>query len=88
MAQKELDRREVISHKAGSLAEASLELMDIFKQADEAAEIYLENLKNLKDIEKEQGKNVKKTEKEKFNNTRNIPARRRARKSQSQEKIS
>ena len=52
-AQSELDKIKIINHNAGSLAEASLALVDIFKKADEAAEIYLENLKNLKDIEKE-----------------------------------
>lgn len=46
-AQKEIDRKILISKRTGSLAEASLELVDIFKKADEAAEIYLKNLENI-----------------------------------------
>lgn len=49
--EEELDNVKVISNKAGSLAEASLSLVDIFKKADEAAQIYLNNLKNIEDLE-------------------------------------
>lgn len=44
-AEEELERREIINKKSGSLAEASLEIVRIFEQADKAAAIYLENIK-------------------------------------------
>lgn len=45
--ERELENIHIISAKAGSLAEASLELVNIFKKADEAAELYLNNLKYI-----------------------------------------
>lgn len=47
MAEKELSRRKLIVENSGSLAEASLEIVEIFKKADEAAQIYLENIKSM-----------------------------------------
>lgn len=47
----ELKRREVIAKEKGSLAEACLEIVGIFEKADEAAQIYLDNLKNLEDVD-------------------------------------
>ena len=44
-AEEALERREIINKKSGSLAEASLEIVRIFEQADKAAAIYLENIK-------------------------------------------
>ncbi len=44
---KELERREIVIDNAGSLAEASLEIFDIFKKADEAAKLYLDNVRSF-----------------------------------------
>ena len=43
-AQKELQDRRIKIANAGSLAEASLLLSDVFQAVDEAASLYLENL--------------------------------------------
>ena len=44
---KELDNRMIIIEKAGSLAEAALQLNHIFEAADAAARQYLENVKSM-----------------------------------------
>lgn len=44
-AKDELKRRELIMENAGSMAEASLEIFEIFKKADQAAQLYLDNVK-------------------------------------------
>lgn len=44
LAKRELDLEEV-----GTLAEASLKITNIFQEADEAAKIYLENVRRLND---------------------------------------
>ena len=59
-ANKELNERNVSISNVGSLAEASLVLSNIFKSADEAASIYLENIKKLTE---EESKKLKKKEK-------------------------
>jgi len=41
----ELERHEFQIQKFGSIAEASLQVTDIFKEAEKAAKIYLENLR-------------------------------------------
>lgn len=46
-AKTELQRRDLIMKNAGSMAEAALEIFDIFKKADQAAKLYLDNVKNL-----------------------------------------
>lgn len=46
-AQQKLKDREIAIEKAGSLAEASLALTDIFRKADEAAALYLDNIRFL-----------------------------------------
>lgn len=43
--QAELERHEFEIQKFGSIAEASLQVTDIFKEAEKAAKIYLENLR-------------------------------------------
>lgn len=45
--QASLDDKEFKLSRLGSLAEASLAVTDIFKEADEAARIYLTNIKRL-----------------------------------------
>lgn len=40
-----LEQREFNLERAGSIAEASLQVTDIFREAEEAAKIYLENIK-------------------------------------------
>jgi len=49
----ELNNRKVALKNVGTLAEASLALSDIFKVADEAASIYIENIKELQKKEEE-----------------------------------
>lgn len=49
LAMKELDKRDLIISNAGSLAEASLEIFEVFQRADQAAKLYLENVKKLAD---------------------------------------
>lgn len=56
-AKSELSERKVATKNIGSLAEASLVLSDIFKAADEAANIYIENVKELA---KKEEKNLRK----------------------------
>ena len=46
-ANERLEDRQIIIMEAGSLAEASLELTKIFSAAQEAADLYLENYKNM-----------------------------------------
>ena len=41
----EMERHEFEIQKFGSIAEASLQVTDIFKEAEKAAKIYLENLR-------------------------------------------
>ncbi len=43
--QEELEKHEFEIKKFGSIAEASLQVTDIFKEAEKAAKIYLENLR-------------------------------------------
>lgn len=45
--QSELDSKNIKIKEAGSLAEASLKLCGIFEAADEAARLYLENIRSL-----------------------------------------
>lgn len=45
--QARLDSREFELSKAGSIAEASLAVTEIFREADKAAMIYLENIRRL-----------------------------------------
>ena len=47
LLQAELDSKELKIKEAGSLAEASLKLCGIFEAADEAARLYLENVRLL-----------------------------------------
>jgi len=43
-AQEKLKSRELVQMRAGSLAEAALQLSGIFESAQEAADLYLENV--------------------------------------------
>lgn len=53
---KELDNRTIIIEKAGSLAEAALQLNHIFEAADAAARQYLENVKSMSEYAETAGK--------------------------------
>jgi len=44
--QGKLNSRNITVERAGSLAEAALQLSGVFESAQKAAELYLENLKN------------------------------------------
>ncbi len=46
-ARRQLKNRKIICEKAGTLSEASLQLSGVFKAAEEAAGIYLENLERM-----------------------------------------
>ena len=64
-----LNSKQIMISEAGSIAEASLRLNKIFELAQEAADQYLENIKNVNDKkkDKENGKkksaNIKKNKK-------------------------
>lgn len=47
-AQAELEDRRITIAKSGSIAEASLKLTKIFEEAQKAADLYLENVKESK----------------------------------------
>ena len=51
-ANKQLANRKLSIKNIGSLAEASLALSNIFKSADEAANIYIENIKEQLGVKK------------------------------------
>lgn len=46
-ARKELSDREFIQDRAGSMAEAALQLNGVFEAADRAAREYLENIRRM-----------------------------------------
>lgn len=46
-AKAELEDRRITIEKAGSLAEASLQLTRIFEEAQKAADLYLDNVKRM-----------------------------------------
>ena len=46
---KRLEDRKLMLEKAGSIAQASLELTGIFEKAQEAADLYLENIRGQKE---------------------------------------
>lgn len=48
-AREELENRRIIAEKAGSIAEASLQLNKVFEAAQLAADQYLENVRHLSD---------------------------------------
>ena len=69
-ANKLLESKQIIISEAGSIAEASLKLNKIFELAQEAADQYLENIKQLNEKKKEKletSKNKQKSTKVKRN---------------------
>ena len=56
---KKLESKKVIFKNAGSLADAALQLSGIFSVAQEAADIYLSNIKDLKEKEEKEIENLK-----------------------------
>ena len=46
-ANEALESKNIMLKNTGSIAEASLKLTNIFEEAQKAADIYLENIKNL-----------------------------------------
>ena len=56
---KKLESKKVIFKNAGSLADAALQLSGIFSVAHEAADIYLSNIKDLKEKEEKEIENLK-----------------------------
>ena len=46
---KRLEDRKLLLEKAGSIAQASLEITGIFEKAQEAADLYLENIRDQKE---------------------------------------
>ena len=47
---EELENKKIAIESSGTLAEAALKLSHVFEAADEAAKIYLDNIKNKSDI--------------------------------------
>ena len=69
-ANKLLESKQIMISEAGSIAEASLKLNKIFELAQEAADQYLENIKQLNEKKKEKletSKNKQKSTKVKKN---------------------
>ena len=56
---KKLESKKVIFKNAGSLADAALQLSGIFSVAQEAADIYLSNIKDLKEKKEKEIENLK-----------------------------
>ena len=52
-AEEKLNNRQILIEKAGSIAEASLQLNGVFEAAEAASEQYVENLRNLSDRQDE-----------------------------------
>ena len=52
-AEEKLNNRQILIDKAGSIAEASLQLNGVFEAAEAASEQYVENLRNLSDRQDE-----------------------------------
>ena len=46
-ARRQLKNKRIVCEKAGTLAEASLQLSGVFKAAEDAASIYLENIERM-----------------------------------------
>ena len=55
LLRKELQSREIAIKEAGSLAEAALQLSGVFEAAQEAADLYLENVKQRCEQEGDEG---------------------------------
>lgn len=51
--QTQLDNKQIMMDKAGSIAEAALQLNGVFEAAEAAAEQYLENVRRLAEEHKE-----------------------------------
>lgn len=51
--QAQLDNKQIMMDKAGSIAEAALQLNGVFEAAEAAAEQYLENVRRLAEEHKE-----------------------------------
>ena len=52
-AEEKLNNRQILIEKAGSIAEASLQLNGVFEAAEAAGEQYVENIRNLSDRQDE-----------------------------------
>ena len=52
-AEEKLNNRQILIDKAGSIAEASLQLNGVFEAAEAAGEQYVENIRNLSDRQDE-----------------------------------
>ena len=52
-AEEKLNNRQILIDKAGSIAEASLQLNGVFEAAEAASEQYVENIRNLSDRQDE-----------------------------------
>lgn len=61
--EEKINSRKIELNETGSLAEAALKLTDIFKEADKAAMIYLESIKENNKPEKVTPKIIKKDKK-------------------------
>lgn len=53
-AERELQSRQILLEKAGSIAEAAMQLNDIFAVAQKTADQYLENVKRLSEEQQAQ----------------------------------
>lgn len=64
-AQTKLESREIIVSEAGSIAQASLQLNEVFQAADNAAMQYLDNIRRMYEEQEEQSKRIEAEAREK-----------------------
>lgn len=57
-AKSKLESKKIICENAGSVAEASLQLNDVFTSAQNAAQQYLENIKRMSEEAEEEKKRI------------------------------
>ena len=82
-AQTKLESREIIASEAGSIAQAALQLNDVFLAADNAAKQYLENIQRLSEQQEENCRQIEAEAREKadeivaeaLNYSRNLKAK-------------
>lgn len=64
-ALKEAEKREITINHAGTLAEAAMKLSGVFKAADDAASLYLENIQRMeREAEELHAEKIKAAQKE------------------------
>lgn len=63
-AEKKLEDKEIATKEAGSIAQASLQLNNVFEAAQSAADQYIENIRRMESEQEEICRRLKETEKQ------------------------